>query len=217
MTTNRAKYCYPATILLCIVVVTLLLSGCSDDDSAGPKQIIPFSKANAWIYQDTSSNDMGVFASTDTVVITDSRTSHDTVWWKFTAPFNPYIDAREFAATADTIYSIQHTESPAGIRGILSKEYVSAPSSGSYTYNSLFTGDAFYEKTVKKLTKPVVTPAGTFNSCYEYTYYIYPDHITEIVCPGVGVIKIKVDGVFSGVAGSTPFNYTRTLIKYTLY
>ncbi len=167
---------------------------------------------NTWIYQDTTSG-LGTSFSSDTVIITDSRSENDTTWWETSAPFNISISALKFATIDNTILSIQQTDISNSTGHIFSKEYVRAVPGTSITYTSLFSGDITRDKTVKKLSKPVTTPAGTFSSCYEYTYRIGIISYKEIVCPGIGLIKLTADADEDIMDGP---KYRRTLIKYTL-
>lgn len=213
------KFIYPtehirATIILSCIIIAISLCNCSDDDTAsGKKPIVPSQKGNTWIYQDTTTG-LGVSIARDTVTINDSHTSNDTTWWKLSAPFNITIAALEFATTADTIFSVQQTDIRTETGEIFSKEYIHARPGTSFTYASLFAGDIICDKTVKKISQPVTTPAGTFYSCYEYTYRIGMVSYNEIICPGVGLIKLTAT---TGKDIMDGYNYSRTLMKYTLH
>jgi len=118
---------------------------------------------------------------------------------------------RIFATRGDTIFrKLYAVDSFKKQYSYLMKTYVAAPAAGSYTYKT--SGLQYTEITVKKLTDPVVTPAGTFNSCYQYTYSNPNESVEEIVYPGLGVVKITEQG--DGPTGH--WQHVRTLIHYKL-
>lgn len=223
---NPINHIQTPAILLCLAIA-MALSACDDNDSPPAlSQIIPLQKGNTWIYNDTTIADTGILATTDTVTVLDSRVYHDTTWWNLSAPFNPFIYSQSFAASPSAIFSLQSIPLGELSPPYVSKEYVNASHQGLVTIKSLWEAGIPYQKTVKTLSTPVVTPAGTFYSCYEYTYNLPPDvfklssaHVTETVCPGVGMIKITATSDAATVV--PPYytkytSYTRTLVKYTV-
>jgi len=215
-------------IFLCLLV-TILLSACDDNDSpATVSQIIPLKKGNTWIYSDTTTTDTGILTETDTSIVLESGLRRDTTWWMLSKRFNPYIETLSFAALPQGIFSLQYIPIDEISEASVSKEYIDPPAGNqfSFIFESFWEVALPYKKTVTVLKTPVVTPAGTFNSCYEYTYNLPPDafnlpsvHITETVCPGIGVIRITAtsDGTTQVPPYYTKYTkYTRTLIKYTV-
>ncbi len=220
---DRTQLIRTATSFCCLVTAIILFN-CGDNDgsSNANTQLVPHKKGNLWVYDDTDTSvDGHVSSKTDTVTVTDNYTRNDTAFWEIHDPYSRYISILpisqqyQFVTRGDTIFRKFHTIDKSNKKySYLVKTYAPAPATGSFTYKT--GGIAYTEITVIKLPSPVVTPAGTFNSCYQYTYSNPNENVEEIICPGIGVIRMREWGEVRHDNAIQTWQHARTLIHYRL-
>jgi len=113
-------------------------------------------------------------------------------WWKLQGWFNSSIAADEFTTHNDSVFSLQHTQTVAGLAPILSLEYIAPPSNDTLFFLSLFDGDVLLRKAVTRMNGPYSGPTGTYADCTVYSYEVFPAHYREIVKPGIGVVVFEI-------------------------
>lgn len=203
----RCRYLLP----LFGFAAALAMVSCDDRDTLQPATgqppdlrfgILPLVIGNRWVYQDSLITSSSTRAITYAVSVLSVRCEGDKYWWTLQNRFNPSIDAREFMASNDSVFSLQHTDSPGGLAPVVSLEYIHPSEADTISYRSVFFGDAGVTKTVTLLHQEYSGPAGRFTGCLLYTYDINPEHYREILAPDVGVLscEIQCDSTFMGPA-----------------
>lgn len=178
------------------------------DDSlyANPAGFIPTAAGNFWIYADSIWQNNEIRMSHDTISIKGVELIDDQPWWHLSKiSFAAATLGDRFLIRNDTIYSI---ESNAG-GSFASLEFI-PPQDTVVTFMTLLGGDVLYPRTVYRLSDPVITPAGSFDSCAIYIHD-QGDLIEKyVLCPGAGILYrfVQFDGY------GNPFIHTATLIDY---
>ena len=198
----------------------LLVNGCQKENSVEPiparsRQIIPLAVGNHWTYLDSLLTTSGIFINTYTVSVDSLRIEGGTRWWKLRNTFNPSIAATEFTVRNDSVFSLQHTQSVAGLVPILSLEYLRPMEAETSSYHALFDGDVLISKSVTRLIQPYPVGAGTFAGCLLYAYRIYPELYQEVLKPGIGILSCEIRADSSGLFG-TAWQRKIKLVSYAL-
>jgi hypothetical protein len=187
-----------AAIFVCAVMT---LHSCKDRGATDPFEgpppdlrsaILPLQIGNSWVYLDSLITPSETSIVTYTVSVHSARMEAGRYWWRLYNRFNPSIDAREFMAGGDSIYSLQYREAPTGLVGVVSLEYVLPGPADTLSFQSLYSGDAIIRKRATRVAQEVHVPAGSFLGGVLYTYDINPEHYREVVVPGVGVLSCEI-------------------------
>lgn len=179
-----------------IVFLTLcaaVLLSCSNPGESADEYtgIFPLSVGVQWTYEQTVFTDSLTEVSTYTLEVDSSVDIGGYNWQRIRiyspldeiimAPFPNFYYLME---ENGKIYELQWNFSVP----VRSLQYF-IPKNRVEEFETLFGGDVFIIKTVRRLSSPIQTPAGTFYHCYEFLHEWPSNFFSEIFVPGVGIVK----------------------------
>lgn len=168
--------------------------------------LYPFAVGNSWTYAEST-----VFL-TGTRVDTFERSIFH-FQWENSQPQWIFDNAEVFTQHGDSIFLIQPTRWPG--KNVLTLEYLRPSSKDTATFSSSTAGgDVAFIKTAVLLKDVFSTPCGEFDSCIVFHYDVFDDHISEVLCPRIGIVAI--DDYTDSTATHSAFVAKRRLIEFKL-
>jgi hypothetical protein len=184
--------------LIIAIIFILILNACEDvpievlpvpppiDNSS----FYPLVKGNTWTYIDSLFKRDSISVQKYTVRVVDIRVSQGRIWWKLESDYGTWKDTTtKYSISGDTVYSLQ----PHWDTEVVSLEFIKPQGEDTLRYTILLGGDIVLYRYAFSLNEPIKVPAGAFDGTIAFQNYYGFGQITQIIKPGLGLIRVRTD------------------------